>query len=161
MKETHKKMQLSYFQTHTYMKNIPGAITTYAAATILLGFGLTYLLKNSFMPYHSEAISQHWEEVQPAMQFLLLALMRATSGGFIAIAIAIIFLQYKLTENRLSWIPPFILILGTVTMLCSLYAILMVNSNTPGRPPVSFDIAGEILLITGFMFNRKYLSAHR
>ena len=138
------------------MKNITGCLTTYAAALILLGFGLTYLLRNSFMPYHSEAISLEWEKVEPATQFLFLALMRATSGGFISTAVAIIFLQYKLQIHKLSWIPLLILILGTISMACSLYAIITVIGHTPGRPPVFTDLLGEVLLIVGFVFNRKY-----
>jgi hypothetical protein len=139
------------------MKNLTGCLTTYTAASILLGFGMIYLLKDSFMPYHSEAISLKWEEVEPGTQFLLLALMRATSGGFISIAIAMIFLQYKLQVNRLSWIPFLILILGTITMACSLYAIITVRVHTPGKPPIAADIVGEVLLIIGYIYNRKYL----
>ena len=143
------------------MKNFPGSSTTYAGASILLGFGLIYLFKNSFMPYHSEAVSQKWADLQPATRFLVLALMRATSGGFIATAVAIIFLQNKLQENRLTWIPNLILILGTISMACSLYAIILVSANTPGRPPVVADIGGEVLLIIGFVFNRRYLQKQR
>ncbi|MEI6435417.1 MAG: hypothetical protein WCP32_11275 [Bacteroidota bacterium] len=139
------------------MKNTIGRLTTYTAAAILLGFGLVYLLRNSFMPYHSEAISLEWDKVEPATQYLFLALMRATSGGFIATAGAIIFLQYKLQENKLSWIPLLILILGTISMLCTLYAILTVCIHTPGRPPFATDLIGEALLIVGFVFNRRYL----
>jgi hypothetical protein len=139
------------------MKNVTGCLTTYTAASILLGFGVIYLLKDSFMPYHSEAISLKWEEVEPKTQFLLLALMRAISGGFISTAIAMIFLQYKLQVNKLSWIPFLILILGTITMACSLYAIITVSVHTPGRPPITADIVGEVLLIIGYIYNRKYL----
>jgi hypothetical protein len=143
------------------MKNIPGSLFTYAAAVILLGFGLNYLFKNSFMPYHSDAISREWEEVPPATQFLILALMRATSGGFISIAVAIIFLQYKLAANKSSWMPFLILAIGTISMVCSLYAMVTVSAHTPGRPPASADIIGEALLLTGFVFNLIYIRKNR
>ncbi|MCX6277840.1 MAG: hypothetical protein NT004_07070 [Bacteroidetes bacterium] len=139
------------------MKNTIGRLTTYTAAIILLGFGLVYLLRNSFMPYHSEAISLEWGKVEPATQFLFLAFMRAISGGFIATAVAIIFLQYKLQVNKLSWIPLLILTLGTISMLCTLYAIMIVSVHTPGRPPFGTDMIGEALLLVGFVFNRRYL----
>jgi hypothetical protein len=139
------------------MKNLSGSLTTYSAAAMLLGFGLFYLLRSSFMPYHEEAISRHWEDVEPATRYLLLALMRATAGGFISTAIAIAFLQYKLTRHNLFWFPFFILVLGTIHMVCSLYAILIVYMNTAGRPPIALDLIGEALLITGFFFNRNFL----
>lgn len=133
------------------------SVATYAAAFILAAFGFMYLLKNSFMPYHSKALSLTWDQVQPATQYLVLALMRATSGGFISTAIAIIFLQYKLAGNKLAWIPYLILVLGSTSMACSLYAIITVNAHTPGNPPIALTIVGEILLILGFVFNLKYL----
>ncbi len=47
-----------------------GNIANHLAALILLGMGLIYLFKNSFMPYHSEAISLEWSEVDTSTQFL-------------------------------------------------------------------------------------------
>jgi len=141
------------------MKNIPGSMINYLAAASLLAFGMIYLLKGSFMPYHGDAVSLEWKDVPPAMQYLLLALMRATSGGFIAVAVAIAYLQYRFTSEKIAWIPGLILVLGTIPVLCYLYAILLVGMHTPGKPPLVADILGEVLLIAGFLFNRRYLSA--
>jgi len=82
------------------MKNITGSLTTYLAAAILLSFGFVYLIRNSFMPYHSAAVSLAWTQVDQATQYLLLALMRATAGGFISLAFAIIVLQYKIFKTQ-------------------------------------------------------------
>jgi hypothetical protein len=139
------------------MKNHTGNLTIYAAATILLVFGSIYLLKNSFMPYHSAALSLKWEEVDTATQFLILALMRVTAGGYLSLSFAIFFLQYRLSVDKLSWIPLLILIIGTICMVCSLYAELIISDNTPGQPPVILTIVGEIILIVGYIFNRRYL----
>lgn len=143
------------------MRNFRGSALTIAAALILLVFGVIYLTRNSFMPYHSDAVSQKWADLQPATRYLILALMRATSGGFIAVAIAIIFLQVKFRVHRQSWIPYLILVMGTISMACSLYAIILVSTHTPGRPPVASDIGGEILLIAGFVANLKDLRKER
>ena len=139
------------------MKNITGNLATYLAATILLSFGLVYLLRNSFMPYHSVAVAMTWPQVDHATQYLILALMRATSGGFISLAVSIIFLQYKFSQQRIAWIPVLVLIIGTISMICITYATLVVSLHTPGRPPVAEAVAGEVLLIVGYIFNRKYL----
>ncbi len=139
------------------MKNIIGNLTTGLASAILLVFGSIYLLKNSFMPYHSASLSLKWEEVGTATQFLILALMRATAGGYLSLAVAMIFLQYRLSADRLSWIPFMILMIGTISMICSLYAELIVTDNTPGHPPVVVTLVGETLLITGFIFNRRFV----
>ncbi|MGA2823501.1 MAG: hypothetical protein ABSE72_08255 [Bacteroidales bacterium] len=139
------------------MKNIIGSVSTYLAATILLSFGFVYLFRNSFMPYHSAAVSLAWTQVNHSTQYLFLALMRATAGGFISLSFAIIFLQYKFTIHKISWIPVLILVMGTISMICTSYATIEVSFHTPGRPPIDDAIIGEVLLIGGFIFNRRYL----
>ncbi|MCX6285163.1 MAG: hypothetical protein NTW31_13120 [Bacteroidetes bacterium] len=139
------------------MKNITGNLATYLSAGILLSFGIIYLFRNSFMPYHSAAVSMNWSQVDPATRYLILALMRAASGGFISLAFAMIFMQFKFTRCQISWIPVLILIIGTIAMICISYATLIISLHTPGRPPVTEAIIGEVLLIIGFFFNRKHV----
>jgi hypothetical protein len=139
------------------MKNRAGNISVYLVAAILFSFGFIYMLRNSFMPYHSEALSLQWKDLHPALQFLLLALMRTTGGGFISLACAISFLQFKFSRDKVTWIPVLILFLGTISMLSATYAILLVSEHTPGKPPLVVALTGEVLLIAGFIFNRKYL----
>jgi hypothetical protein len=139
------------------MKNVAGSLANYSAAAILFTFGLVYLFKDSFMPYHSEAISLKWEEVGTSTQYLILALMRAIAGGYISLAFTICFLQYKLSVNKVSWIPILILIIGTISGICTVYAEFIVSDHTPGKPPIVAAVTGELLLIIGFLFNRKYL----
>jgi hypothetical protein len=45
-----------------------------------LGFGLTYLLRIPFMPYHGVALEREWDALPTAFQTLVLALMRAVAG---------------------------------------------------------------------------------
>ena len=134
-----------------------GSIANYLAALILLTFGSIYLFKNSFMPYHSEALSLDWNHVEKGTQFLILALMRATAGGYITAALAVIVLQRKFTLTKIAWIPWLILVTGLLVNLASIYAIMIVRLNTPGKPPTLLAIVGIVLLITGYIFNRKTL----
>ena len=136
------------------------SIANYLAALILLAFGVIYLFKHSFMAYHSEALSMDWNEVGRGTQFLILALMRGVSGGFIATAIVVIILQKKFSSTKIPWIPWLILIAGLIVSAASIYATLIVRLNSPGRPPTFLAIIGTILLLTGFVFNQKSLSMH-
>ena len=52
-----------------------------------LGFGLTYLLRRQFMPYHGVALEREWDALPHALQTLVLALMRAVAGGALATAL--------------------------------------------------------------------------
>ena len=133
-----------------------GAISNYLVASILLGFGLTYLLKGSFMPYHRDAVSVEWNGVDSKMQFLILALMRAASGGFLLAAFLISWLQFKFSQTKLKWLPSLILVSGTIVAVSTLYATMIVRLNTHANPPSVLIISAMILLIIGYKFNRKY-----
>ncbi|MFU8844691.1 MAG: hypothetical protein ACNA7V_12890 [Bacteroidales bacterium] len=135
-----------------------GSIINYISALPLLAFGLTYLLKDSFMPYHSEAVSLQWEEVDKNIQFLILALMRAVSGGMILAGFIIIWLQIKFNKSKLKWIPSLILLSGTIVGLTTLYATIIVITNTPGNPPTVLVIACMAGLLIGWIFNRKSIN---
>jgi hypothetical protein len=140
------------------MKNKAGSISNYLAALPWFVFGVIYLFKGSFMSYHSKAVSLQWSEIDKNMQLLLLGLMRAVSGGFIVISIVIIWLQLKLTEIKLQWIPLFILMMGVIMVLTTLYATIPVWLNTPGNPPIAIVLASLLLMIIGYVFNRKYIN---
>ncbi|MEN8122228.1 MAG: hypothetical protein ABFS35_17920 [Bacteroidota bacterium] len=136
-----------------------GNISNYLGALILLTFGLIYLFKTSFMPYHSEAISINWNEVESSLQFLLLAFMRAVSGGFIATSIVIIILQKKFSSSKIPWIPWLILAAGLIITSTTIYATIIVRINSPGKPPTTLAIVGIVLLVIGYIFNRRTLNA--
>jgi hypothetical protein len=51
----------------------------------MIGFGLVYLLRKQFMPYHRVALGQEWAEVPRPVQVLTLALMRAVAGATLAL----------------------------------------------------------------------------
>ena len=142
------------------MKNKIGSIINYACAFPLLAFGVTYLFRDSFMPYHSEAVSLPWDQVDKNIQFLILALMRAVSGGQILAGFIVIWLQLKFNENKLTWIPPLILIAGAIVGLTSLYATIIVRTNTPGNPPTLLVITCLVGLFIGYIFNRRYINSN-
>ncbi len=49
-----------------------------------IAFGLMYLLRPEFMPYHAGAVVMSWAEVPRAFQVLILGLMRAAAGAWLA-----------------------------------------------------------------------------
>jgi len=124
-------------------------------ALLSLAFGLIYIFRPAFMPYHSVALSKEWNEVDTNTQYLILALMRAVSGGFLVSAVAVIFLQYKFYISRIKWIPTLIFIIGIIIEATTLYAVMIVRLNTPGKPPESLIIVSFILLLAGYVFNLR------
>ena len=135
------------------MKAKIAAYANYSAAVILLFMGILYLTKSSFMSYHGIALSRSWDEIDPKVRILILALMRGIGGGLIAASVAIIFLQYKFTTSKLRWIPVLIMLIGLILFCTILYAMLIVKFNTPGNPPLALTGAGMALMVTAFLLN--------
>lgn len=112
------------------------AARTYGAVAIgSFVFGLIYLFRNSFMPYHSVAVGKDWDAVDPAMQVLLLALIHAAGGAMVAVGVLAFSLAYFALPAGERWarivLPAGLLVFyGT-----ALYATLSVLSGTPAAPP--------------------------
>lgn len=128
----------------------------YIVGAIWIGFGLVYLFKNSFMPYHADAISRTWEELNPAFQILILALMRAAGGGFFLAGLMIIILQRIYNRTKQKWIPSLILFMGVIIVLTTVYATLIVRLNTNANPPTLSSAAALVGLISGYLMNKYY-----
>jgi hypothetical protein len=134
-----------------------GSVFNYLAAFIMLVFGVIYLLKGSFMPYHSKAIGLEWGDLDVGVQSVILALMRVVGGGYLAVSIVISLLQKKLTKYRLVWLPLLIFVVGLTVSLSTIYATILVRLNSRGRPPTILAIAGLIFLLVGYICNKRTL----
>lgn len=138
------------------MKNRFGSILTYIAQAGVLFFGLSYLIRSSYMPYHAEAVNLPWEEVPPAFQRLIWTYMKAASGGWIALGVVFIYLQYKFNQNKEAWIPYLILVGGLIFGAISLYAAIGLRMTTPANAPVLPVAVILTFLLIGFYFNLQY-----
>ena len=120
------------------------------AALLLTVFGLTYLFRPEFMPYHAAAVARQWSDVEPSFQVLILALMRVVGGAWLATAIAIFILLLVPFRRGNVWGRWAILAVGMCTLVPSLYATVYVTQNTPATAPWLAVLAGMLLLILGF-----------
>lgn len=112
------------------------AWTLYAVtAAISAVLGAIYLFRGSFMPYRAAALDTRWAEVEPALQVLLVALMRVAGGGWLALALIVAVLLARPFREGWWWarlgIPAALL----VFYVPSLIATLEVLYATPAAPP--------------------------
>ena len=105
------------------------------------------------MPYHAEALGLSWSELEAKIQVLILALMRAAGGGFLATGLTIFILLIIPFRSGERWaayaIPAIALCLSGGTLL----ATLLVKTKTPGNPPVFLSFLALGLTLTGFIFS--------
>lgn len=119
-------------------------------ALIALFFGVTYLTRSQFMPYHSLALAKPWSEVESDTQTLILALMRVAGGGFIATGIAIIVLLCIPFQAREQWAIYSVFLICFCNSFSSSYATFLVQHNTPGNPPWKLSLGAVFLSLVGF-----------
>lgn len=143
------------------MKQILASLANYIVAIALLILAIIYLVKPSFMPYHSQALSLAWSEVPAATQTLILALMRVCGGGWLAAALAIALLQRRFTQHLTPWVPAVILLIGLASVLATLYATLLVYVHTPGVPPIPGVLILLFLLIAGYQLNKAGVNSYQ
>ena len=122
-------------------------------ALISIIFGFIYLIKNQFMPYHSEALGLSWSDLEPNLQILILALMRVAGGGFLATGLAMLILLIIPFRAGDSWSIYAIPIISFCTSSGALYATWLVKTRTPGNPPVILSLLALILTIIGLIFS--------
>jgi hypothetical protein len=105
------------------------------------------------MPYHSDALQRNWDELDSQLQALLLALMRAVGGGWLAVSLNVAFLLVFPFRAGETWARYAIPLVGLAAALPSLYAALYVRSRTPASPPVNLVVVVILLLILGFIIS--------
>jgi hypothetical protein len=115
-------------------------------ALFSLIFGVIYLTRSQFMPYHEIALSKNWEELEETLQTLLLALMRIAGGGLLAtgLIICLLIYSYFITQEKiLLIILPFPCL---ITSFASIKATLIVTKKTPAKPPLKLSVFCLILI---------------
>ena len=120
-------------------------------AFISLVFGVIYLTRTQFMPYHSLALGKQWSEVESNTQTLILALMKVAGSGFVVTGITILVLLCILFRAREPWAIYSIFAIAGCTSCSSGYATFLVDRRTPGNPPLKLSYLTVVLTLTGFV----------
>ncbi len=119
------------------------------ATLLMAAFGLTYLVKAEFMPYHAVAVGVAWGEVTPPFQVLILALMRAAGGAGLAVAVLELFLLFVPFRLGAMWARWAIPTGGLVISFGVLYAMAYVSFHTQATPPLIAPVVGILLFVAG------------
>ena len=129
-------------------------VSSYALAALLSGaFGVVYLVRPRFMPYHQEALGVPWQQVEPRLKALLLGLMRTAGGGLLASAVAIAIMVFIPLRAGQAWARYSIPIVGLATAVPALHATILVRNQTRARTPVLAAASGVGMIVLGFILS--------
>lgn len=125
----------------------------FLVGTVFMIFGIVFMTRSEFMPYHSKVIGKDWNDLEPNLQLLLLGLMRIAGSGFLLIGISnfiLLFIPFRAHE---TWALFTIPIIGGIFLSTLLYVTTKVKRNTPASPPVGLSALGLIMVVAGFVFS--------
>ena len=126
-----------------------------ATALLLFIFGLVYLFRPEFMPYHADAVASEWSGVERPYQVLFLALMRATGGAWLATAVAMLILLWIPFRRGDKWVRWTIPTIGLILSGPAFYATTYVRQHTPGNPPWIAVVIGLLLSAVGLVISLR------
>jgi hypothetical protein len=134
------------------------AFVCYALAAIVsMAFGIMYLVRSQFMPYHQEAIGKDWQDLGKHLQALLLGLMRMVGGGMFSAGLSVailLMIPYRAGEVWSLYAIPAI---GIVTAIAALIATISIKVRTGAHTPVGAGVISAGLILLGFILS---LSRH-
>ena len=123
----------------------------YSLAVTSLFLGSIYLLSPQFMWYHRQAIQTDWVDLSPQFQILVLALMKVTGAGWVAMGVALLILLHFGFLRGQTWAGWAIPLIGLIFYGPTLYVTAWVTLNTPGTAPWYGSLIAVILLLLGFV----------
>ena len=118
--------------------------------TVLFVFGVVFLIRKEFMPYHAVAVGMPWSEVPEKFQILIRALLKFMGGTVITLSVAVLILLLIPFREGEFWS------IVTIPLLCLLQAAAITNATTQvvrktqGRPPLKLLAVMSSICIIAF-----------
>jgi hypothetical protein len=119
-------------------------------------FGLVYLFRSEFMPYHARAVGSEWVRLEPRMQALLVGFLKATGGSLLGGSVAggfILLFAFRRDARWAVWAVP---LAGLLTSLSTLWASLYVQHHTSATTPWIASAIGCALFGGGLVLSKPW-----
>ena len=118
-----------------------------ALAVIL--FGVRYMRREAFLPYHSAVAGKSWSELDAGVQQIVLGMLKIIGGGFATLGVTLLWLCFALYEG-VRWAPWAILTVSAAALVPMLYVAIQLRSFRPdAQTPVRPTLVMMALIILG------------
>ena len=130
------------------------AFLSYTIAALLsVVFGVIYLVRSQFMPYHQDALCLSWQQLDQHLHVVLIRLMRAAGGGLLATGISTAVLALIAFRVGQPWAQYAIPVIGLVVAVPSLYATILMRCRTLKDTAIAASAMAVGLLVLGFILS--------
>ena len=143
------------------MKNrVKSAFVLYMVNSFLaIIFGLRYLLCDTIMPYHEQAIGMKWTELEPNLQVLLNGFIKVVAAGFFILgltSIVLLIIPFRKGERWAKWLIP---ALGLTWLGFGLYVAINIAINTQASTPWPVGIIVLATTVVAFFLSGALLNS--
>lgn len=112
-------------------------------------FGVRYMRREAYLPYHAVVAGKAFTELDPGVQAIILGMLKIIGGGFATLGVALLWLCYALLKGE-RWAPWAILTVSAVALIPMLYVAITFRTFRPGAPtPVRPTCVMMILIVIG------------
>jgi hypothetical protein len=109
-------------------------------------FGVRYVRRDAFLPYHAAVAGKAWSELDPGVQVIILGMLKIIGGGFVTLGVTLLWLCFALHEGA-RWA---ILTISAVALGPMLYVAKRFRSFRPeAQTPVRPTLAMIVLIVVG------------
>ena len=112
-------------------------------------FGVRYMRREDFLPYHAAVAGKSWSELDPGVQVVVLGMLRIIGGGFVTLGVTLLWLCFALHSGA-RWAPWAILTISAVALGPMLYVAVKLRTFRPdAQTPVRPVLVMMILIVVG------------
>jgi hypothetical protein len=130
------------------MLNLALAAVLFVALACIV-FGVRYMRRDAFLPYHAAVAGKSWAELDPGVQVVILGMLKIIGGGFATFGVTLLWLCFAL-HGGARWAPWAILIVSAAALGPMLYVALQLRAFRPGaETPVRPTLAMMVLIGVG------------
>jgi hypothetical protein len=121
-----------------------------------LVFGFRYLLCDTIMPYHQQAIGMKWVELGPGLQLLLNSQIKVIAAAFFVTSISSVILLLIPFRKGERWAIWSIAIIQILFLSFILYVPVNIYLHTQASTPWPFSVAALALSVIAFLLSKTY-----
>jgi hypothetical protein len=112
-------------------------------------FGVRYMRREAYLPYHADVTGKSWGELDPGIQVIVLGMLKIIGGGFATLGVTLLWLCFALHEGA-RWAPWAILTISAVELGPMLYVAISLRAFRPdAKTPVRPTLAMMGLIVAG------------
>ena len=112
-------------------------------------FGVRYMRRDAFLPYHAAVAGKAWGEIDAGVQVIIVGTLKIIGAGFTTLGVTLLWLCFALHEGA-RWAPWAILTVSAVALGPMLYVAIKLRAFRPeARTPVAPTAVMIVLIVAG------------